>query len=218
MDFIDSELLILEVQKHPCVYDMKNQGYKDRDVKARAWTTISKALVGEKWEELEPEERNNIGKEIQKRWKSLRDSYTRALKFQESKNGGATKGKRPYVFYRKMSFLQSCIQLTESSRSTDESVLQAGSKDDGKTELNNSALSDRITNKITPREPKKRKCDTDTFEKEVMDVLKSNASQPQQDPDEMFFLSLIPYVKSMNSSNKLNFQIEVMQLLKSYTK
>jgi hypothetical protein len=33
----------------------------------------------------------------------------------------------------------------------------------------------------------------------------------------MFFLSLIAHVKTMNSSNKLNFQIGVMQLLKSYT-
>jgi hypothetical protein len=60
MEFIDSELLILEVQKHPCVYDMKNENYKDRNKKLDAWITISKSLVGEQWEELE--ERNKTGK------------------------------------------------------------------------------------------------------------------------------------------------------------
>jgi hypothetical protein len=61
MEFIDSELLILEVQKHPCIYDMKSEHYKDRHMKLNAWVAISKSLVGE-WEELELEERNRIGK------------------------------------------------------------------------------------------------------------------------------------------------------------
>jgi hypothetical protein len=62
MEFIDSELLILEVQKYLYVYNMKNENYKDRNKKLDAWMTISKSLVGEEWEELELEERNKIGK------------------------------------------------------------------------------------------------------------------------------------------------------------
>lgn len=62
MEFIDSKLLILEVQKHPCIYDMNSEQYKDRHMKLNAWVAISKSLVGEEWEELELEERNRIGK------------------------------------------------------------------------------------------------------------------------------------------------------------
>lgn len=61
MDFIDSELVILEVQKHPCIYDTKSEHYKDRQMRIDAWITISKSL-GEEWEALELEERNKIGK------------------------------------------------------------------------------------------------------------------------------------------------------------
>jgi hypothetical protein len=49
MDFIDSELVILEVQKHSCIYDTKSEHYKDRQMRIDAWITISKSL-GEEWE------------------------------------------------------------------------------------------------------------------------------------------------------------------------
>jgi hypothetical protein len=41
---------------------MNSEQYKDRHMKLNAWVAISKSLVGEEWEELEPEERNRIGK------------------------------------------------------------------------------------------------------------------------------------------------------------
>jgi hypothetical protein len=50
MDFIDGELVILEVQKHPCIYDTKSEHYKDRQMRIDAWITISIPLVGEEWE------------------------------------------------------------------------------------------------------------------------------------------------------------------------
>jgi hypothetical protein len=61
MDFIDSELVILEVHKHPCIYDIKSEHYKDRQMRIDAWIIISKSL-GEEFEALELEERNKIGK------------------------------------------------------------------------------------------------------------------------------------------------------------
>jgi hypothetical protein len=43
MEFIDSELLILEVQKHPCIYDMNSEQYKYRHMKVTA--SLSSALT-----------------------------------------------------------------------------------------------------------------------------------------------------------------------------
>lgn len=102
----------------------------------------------------------------------------------------------------------------------DEPVLNTGSRD-GSTESQantaNTMQSDRDTKSRAHREPKKRKRAADTFEKDVVDVLKKSTSTQPLDPDEMFFLSLLPHVKKMISSDKLNFQIEVMNLIKSYT-
>jgi hypothetical protein len=102
----------------------------------------------------------------------------------------------------------------------DEPVPQRGAGEEGENEFQDNDVQPAWTTQSTAkasRAPKKRKRITDTFEKEVMEVLKSNATQAEQDRDEMFFLSLIPHVKRMCSPDKLNFQIGVMQLLRSYT-
>lgn len=53
------------------------------------------------------------GKEVQKRWKSMKDSYVKSIKTQEGRSGDPTKVKKPYVFYKQMSFLQSVVQQRE---------------------------------------------------------------------------------------------------------
>lgn len=61
------------------------------------------------------------------------------------------------------------------------------------------------------------------FESEVINVLKVNAenlakcsqSQPK-DPDEMFLLSQLPLIKTLNPSQKVDFHIKFMQLLQTY--
>lgn len=40
MSEIDSEILILEVEKHPCLYDLGNENYKNRTAKMAAWMDV----------------------------------------------------------------------------------------------------------------------------------------------------------------------------------
>jgi hypothetical protein len=102
----------------------------------------------------------------------------------------------------------------------DEPVVNTGSADEStESQINtaNTMQSGRDTKSGAPRKPKKSKRAADTFEKDVMDVLKKPTATRPQDTDEMFLLSLVPRVKKMSSSDKLNFQIGVMNLIKSYT-
>lgn len=75
------------------------------------------------------------------------------------------------------------------------------------------------TLKITSRLPKKRR--QDQFEKDIINVLKSNV-QPaprlelETDPDEMFLLSQLPAIKQLSQSEKMDFQIKFIQLLQTY--
>lgn len=60
----------------------------------------------------------------------------------------------------------------------------------------------------------------DSFERDIVDIFKTNAARttPQlPDPDEMFLLSQVPIIKQMKLSDKLDFQVRFMQLLRSYT-
>lgn len=67
------------------------------------------------------------------------------------------------------------------------------------------------------RPSNKRK--SDPFERDIINILKSNVQQTPncQDTDEMFLLSQIPFIRKLKPSDKLDFQIRFMQLLQSYS-
>ncbi|GBM25172.1 hypothetical protein AVEN_96723-1 [Araneus ventricosus] len=60
--------------------------------------------------------------------------------------------------------------------------------------------------------PKRRK--SDPFEKEVLKVLQANVGQGA---DEMFLLSQLPYIKIWEKTDKLQFQIQFLQLIQQYS-
>ena len=59
---LDSELIILEVQKYPCIYDTRNIDFKNREQKRDAWMAITKNVVGEKWDEMDENRKSDVGK------------------------------------------------------------------------------------------------------------------------------------------------------------
>lgn len=48
--FIDSELVILQVQENECIYNLKGIDYKNCSAMVSAWKNISTFLMGEKWD------------------------------------------------------------------------------------------------------------------------------------------------------------------------
>lgn len=62
MDYLDSEIIIMTVQNHPCLYDRNNPDYKNRDVKREAWVEVTSVVVGELWSKIDNEKKTNIGK------------------------------------------------------------------------------------------------------------------------------------------------------------
>lgn len=61
MEHLDSELIIVEVQKYPCLYDIKNEEFKNRDKKRDSWMAVT-AAVGDTWDEMTDENKASIGK------------------------------------------------------------------------------------------------------------------------------------------------------------
>lgn len=68
-----------------------------------------------------------------------------------------------------------------------------------------------------------RKRGADSFERQLIDVLQSNKSARnmnedlERDPDRMFLLSLLPSMKSVKPEHKLDMQIRMLEVIKSYT-
>lgn len=59
--YVDSEMLIFEVQKRPLLYDISLPDYNDRVKKSKCWDEVCEQVIPN-WDELSPAERNNRGK------------------------------------------------------------------------------------------------------------------------------------------------------------
>lgn len=63
MEFIDSQSVIEEVKKFPCLYDPNDKSFRNRDVRKDAWTVATIAIVGlENWEVMEDRDKEGTGK------------------------------------------------------------------------------------------------------------------------------------------------------------
>lgn len=62
ISYIDSERIILEIERRPCLYDTKCETYKNRMLKVDSWLSVAQNVVGEKWNDMTNEEKNACGK------------------------------------------------------------------------------------------------------------------------------------------------------------
>ncbi|GBM02811.1 hypothetical protein AVEN_51996-1 [Araneus ventricosus] len=59
---LDSELMILEVEKYPYLYDLRHNDFKNRELKKDAWMAVTKNVIEEKWDQMDEKTRSNVGK------------------------------------------------------------------------------------------------------------------------------------------------------------
>ncbi|CAG9839973.1 unnamed protein product [Diabrotica balteata] len=103
--------IIKEVEKHPIIYDFKYLPPCDQlisEKKKKTWEIIAENLHGKRWEIAGEVERENIAKEIQFKWKNVKDNFMKTLrKEKEDEDNGilATK-KKKYIYYDLLSFLR----------------------------------------------------------------------------------------------------------------
>ncbi|XP_029666668.1 uncharacterized protein LOC115237633 [Formica exsecta] len=109
-NFLDStdieELLIEEVAKHEVLYNYSLPiQERNRYVISEIWTEISKALNGR----LDP-------KQAAKKWKTLRDSYSRELAKEKLPSGSRRPTlKRKWKYFDRMNFLRDTIYTKKTS-------------------------------------------------------------------------------------------------------
>uniref|UniRef100_A0A6P7HF45 Uncharacterized protein LOC114347905 n=1 Tax=Diabrotica virgifera virgifera TaxID=50390 RepID=A0A6P7HF45_DIAVI len=222
----DSELLILEVQKNDCLYDCKSEDYNNRDSRLNAWTNVCQSLYGYGWDDLDFGTKGHMRKEVQKRWKSLKDAYQRSLKTREKKSGNGSSKKRPYIYEKQMWFLNT----TKTSRLTTGTMDNESNESDwdANTEeepfiIEYDTSTNDTGNSAIKKPPHKKSNSDDDYDSQFVDILR-NSSSPflsshpsveAQDGDKLFLLSLLPYLKEMTDFNKVDFKIKVMELIKN---
>ncbi|XP_050676939.1 uncharacterized protein LOC126978858 [Leptidea sinapis] len=200
---MDIELFISEIQSRPAIWDSKSDSYSNRGEKVKAWEEICELFVGD-FSNKTAKEKNIEVTKLQRKWKSLRDSFNREnAKNKNVASGSAATSSKQYIYFNHLSFLNS---LKEVRPPTDV------------TNATNDAETSRpkINRNINIKRAEKS-------ENEILRTLSENLKRKhdqisdQNDPDKQFLMSLLPHVKKIDENCKLDFQSEILQLIRKYT-
>ncbi|KAJ1522956.1 hypothetical protein ONE63_002093 [Megalurothrips usitatus] len=121
---METEQLIAEIERRPGIYDSGCPQYQDRVAKWTLWCEVCEIMTP-RWHHLDEDRKAARVKELQKRWKSLRDSFMKELKLQrEMQRTGQTANRKKYVFFDQMTFLMPCLEADRGVRSSGGLILR----------------------------------------------------------------------------------------------
>ncbi|XP_023287571.1 uncharacterized protein LOC105703878 [Orussus abietinus] len=229
----DTERFIVEIEKRPAIYDVNSDEYYDRNAKMNAWDEVCQVMTPN-WEHLTDEERNIEEKNLRGKWRNIRDYFMKELKLQKSrKPGPAGRKRKKYIYFDRLLFLMPTV---ENKRNTTNYISNFKSEEsDG--EMDNPVIEEYempLTHPGTSREyshagttyevdrrvPRypKALCEASltSFDNEIHDMLSSHSSQrvvEEEDYDKMFLLSLLPILRQIPDSKKLDVRIQMQQVL-----
>lgn len=163
------------------------------------------------------------------KWRSVRDNYIRSLKKQAecNKSGSGTKRVQRYIFEEQLSFLKKNRELRPTTSSiqleSNEEDLDATQLSDNINVVDESLIDDNINNTnnaektiSTPPPIKKKKINLEEKLALFLDSRQKKSNEPNQDTDDEdlnFYKSTIPLIKTFNMDQKMQFRIQLMQLL-----
>lgn len=148
----------------------------------------------------------------------MRDAFFKSLKSQDGRSGSAAISKKPYVFHNQMSFLIPTLLSRRTSGIPCEIESSSSELQDEEHSQPSGSGTMATSSQGAPLKKKKKKSEN-KFETQLLNILNKNLSNSadDQNPDRLFLLSLLPKMSHIPESNKLEFKIQVMQLLQKFT-
>lgn len=227
MSFFDTELFIVEVEKEECLWKMNSKEYMvDRYVKAKAWAKIASNMYDE-WESYNKEEQELKIEELKKKWKHLRDNYTRDInETRKIQSGSEARNTKRYTYSDILSFLQPVVKKRKTTGnietptcSTDNAISTDEYGDERQCQLDESAaesVHEECDGSVSKQQRKKKEQIT-PFQKNLLHLMKNApVHKPEDfDADKSFLLSFLPDLKKMNENQKLELKIQFMQSVKN---
>ncbi|KAJ3648757.1 hypothetical protein Zmor_020535 [Zophobas morio] len=226
---IVSEKLIEEVKKRPALYDGRTHGSADASVRKAHWEEITKDIFSQVWDTSSINEKDALVKEVQVKWKSLRDAYNRVRKQEkEDQLKGVTKNRKKYVFYDQLSFLE---PVSKSAYSPNAIFLPEDRNDDSMDNSN-----------ISFENPTILKTDQDIYDSntgmkpgddillghhdsedrlstiltELVKIQKEDRADDRMG-NKKFLLSLLPFMEKLPDDVNLEVRLQLMSILQTYS-
>uniref|UniRef100_A0A6P7EYI0 Uncharacterized protein LOC114324624 n=1 Tax=Diabrotica virgifera virgifera TaxID=50390 RepID=A0A6P7EYI0_DIAVI len=189
MENVDIEKLIKEIHVRPTIWDMRSDDYFNKIKTKQSWDDITDAFVEGI---VTQEERKHLGSILQKKWKNIRDRYSKNVKQNKRKSGQAGR-KNVYKYTNQLAFLSDVIHLR---------------------------FADISMNNIDPPSPKKRnsleKALLGAIGKHNVRQNQNTQKDCYADDDKFFLLSLLPFLKSIPPHFKFAVRMDIMQSINKF--
>ncbi|KAJ8714758.1 hypothetical protein PYW07_002983 [Mythimna separata] len=204
---IDNSLLISLVEKYPVLWDRSLDFYKNRAATQAAWNQVTTTLKPEytTWDDVN---RKAYDKLIKQRWTHIRDNYYRSHKKIQEHQYYGTKPTKPYVYSKKLAFLEKVLPKFVPSLTSEEDI---------KTEIE--VYPESIGISENSLEAHDMSAMNPTVE--VIPTYSENLNDPisSQEPSEtnrhlLFFKGILPSLENFDDNETIDFQMGVLKLLK----
>lgn len=203
-----TENMIAEIRKYRHLYDTSLKEYKDCEMKDNSWTQISLTLAIDKGD-------------LQKKWKNIRDSYSRILREQRSKpSGSAFKKEKPWPWTESLKFLKESVKHRKTFTNLDVSnaalIGSCNETDISTVDLDESLETSAVDNKCVPRQESSAKPVTGKqsrskdLETAILEELKNNKIVDEND---QFGNIVASQLKKMPIKQQSAMRIKILQCM-----
>ncbi|XP_076034842.1 uncharacterized protein LOC143021317 [Oratosquilla oratoria] len=207
MHTLDIDRFIVELEDRPAIWDVRCNDYSNKIAKAKAWEEMCDIFVSG-FKEMDSAGKNKAAADIQRKWKSLRDCFRRELATTKKEKAGSAResGRKEYMYFKQLSFLLPICKTKPHENEPGEDPTEGRNAEEESQPLASS----------TYQKKKKKKKKTPPSDEQVLfQALAKKVSRPD-DPDKQYLLSLLPDLKSIPESAKLDVKLEFMNILKRY--
>ncbi|KAH8277152.1 hypothetical protein KR026_006371 [Drosophila bipectinata] len=223
------------VHKRSIIWERRHPNFHNRELRDLAWQEIGQELCNEFEEASEPE-KQEIVRTLLKRWKNTRDSYLRVNRLRQS---GEEVARASYIYEKELSFLLGVKAETDedeepikeepnvpvkrrrlpaSQRSLKKRRRSSGQETDQETSSPQTENLNLLLDDIPPvfSENGTPPGDPNINTSSTSSCAPTSTSTSFSDPDQAFFDSIKPHMKRMCADRKLDFQIEVLKILRNF--
>ncbi|XP_028043192.1 uncharacterized protein LOC114252765 [Bombyx mandarina] len=202
-----SQKIIVEVQKRPALYDTTLRQYSDRNVKNKLWEEVYHNVVNN-WMTLSEAEKKKKGSTIQKKWKNMRDSFSKELAIQRGKSGQGAIKKKKYVHFDSLLFLVPSLQKRETS-----SNIEFTSQDNPDTDLSETLPLTNSNRTPSSKKASKSRSSCEDYEQKLLNFLNTKENACEYDEDINFSQMIVPMLRKLNDDQKHFAKVEIMNIL-----
>ncbi|XP_054269575.1 uncharacterized protein LOC128990936 [Macrosteles quadrilineatus] len=216
--YFDIDVFIDCVKSRSVIWDTSHEEYKNRERKKEEWADICR-VFHEDFDEKPDVMKYKIYKELQLKWKNIRDGYMRNLKRQKQKSSDGTKGGRQYVYAKQMEFLKNTLSISLAEDFSASDFLQSDvfvnieepQIANSNTELHRAPSASTVYRKSRKHlEENIQKCMS------VMTKQTEETLTQEKDDDYNFLLSILPTIKKFSDIDRLKLRCDILQLIIKY--